>query len=212
MNDLFQQTRDTVMAVDAAWDRLPEILAQHETDLATLETLAGSLGKSIAAELANARQRLTALRDLAEADPLTALEHNDELTPLLRTLRTRLEEQVKERDEVREELATANDLLHQLEETQRKACASAAEGDLKVQVDDPVTLPQPADDGQLAAQRTWLAKLEATVAEGKFHRQRGSAARWTSATQQLLTATAAAQRASQALLCERRIFGGCWTP
>ena len=117
MNELFQQTRDAVLAVDSAWDRLPEILARHETDLSELERLARSLGENLIPELADARRRWAVLRDLSDVDPLTTITRDQELTPLLTRIRGRLEEQIKERDGVKVTLESARSLLKKLEET-----------------------------------------------------------------------------------------------
>jgi hypothetical protein len=207
MNELFEQTRDAVMAVDAAWDQLPEILVRHETELSALEVLAGSLGQNAPAELTEARKRLTAMRELSDTDPLAALARCDELTPILQTARSRLEEQVKECDRVRTALVAARNLLKKLEETQRLAREICAERELKVRVDDAV-LPQLADNGLVEAQGPWLAKLEATVAEGKWRAARVGLTRWTTSAEQYLAQAAAAHRASASLLHERRDLRG----
>jgi hypothetical protein len=207
MNHLFQQARDAVTAVDAAWNRLPEIVAQHETELSELEAAASSLGDGVVAELASARRCLTALKEMADTDPLAAVGRCDDLMPILRAARSRLDEQVKDRDGVRAEMVAARDLLKGMDKAQRQAREACAECMVKVHLDGDA-LPTPPDDAPALELEAWLAKLEATIAEGKYRPARIGLERWMATAKQHLATAEDARRAGERLLRERRDLRG----
>ena len=70
MNQLFQDARDVVLAIGAAWEELPQQFLRFEAELSRLAGADGSFPNEIAA----ARGRLAVLGRQFDADPLNALD------------------------------------------------------------------------------------------------------------------------------------------
>jgi Zn-dependent protease with chaperone function len=72
MMEAFETARDAVFAVETAWTRLETALGKRETELATLQRLAETVGEGTLPELVLARQQTEALHAQIATDPLGA--------------------------------------------------------------------------------------------------------------------------------------------
>ena len=204
MNQLFQQARDVVLAIGAAWDDLPQQFIRFEAELSTL---AGEDG-SFANEIAAARERLAGLRRQFGADPLTAVDGSRALAAEIEAVRTRMDQLAAERRRLSDDLLAARRLLVEVGQSHRQAAETVAQCHLKVRSERSPTPPCPADDDLPAALEAWLARLDAEVAAGRWQPVRVGLERWNAAARQSLDSDRQARIASQLLLNQRRDLRG----
>ena len=194
----FRLAREAVLAVDAAWDRLLPVLANFEGEAAAIQGLADAPMEPAPAELAEARRKILSLREAVEHDPLAAEARGEEIAPLLKAARARLDDLARDRDRAGAMVAEARQLLDSLEEAHRRARQAHADREAKVQADAPAVFPRPLDDGQVAALGPWLEKLDATVREGKWKPALVGLAKWTTIVRQYLADEEATREANDA--------------
>lgn len=202
MNQLFQQARDVVLAIGAAWDFLPQQFIRFEAELSTLAAADGSFPNEIAA----ARGRLATLRRQFDADPLTAMQGADALTAEIAAIRTRVDQLATERRRLSNDLLAARQLLVEVGHSHRQAAETAAQCNLKVRSER--APPCPTADGVLAALEPWLARLEAEVAAGRWQPVRVGIERWNATARRYLDDDRKAQAAGELLLNQRRDLRG----
>jgi hypothetical protein len=204
MNQLFEQGRDAVLAIGAAWDDLPRQLVGFEAELSTLAAEDGSFPD----EIASARGRLAALLRQFDTDPLTAVNGSSALCAEIKALRTRVDQLTTARQRVSEDVLAAQRLLVELGQAHRQTAETLAECLLKARSERAAPLPRPADDELIAALEPWLAKLAAEVAAGRWQPVRVGIERWNAVARQYLDADRAARHASELLLNQRRDLRG----
>jgi hypothetical protein len=203
MHETFQQGRDVVLAVGAAWDRLPQQFIGFEAELARLAAADGSLSREIAA----ARERLAALQREFDTDPLAAAADSQALAAEIDAIGTRIEQTAAERRRVADDLHAARQLLAEVGQAHRQAAETVARCKEKVRLER-AAAPRPADDQHVAALETWLAKLDAEVAAGRWQPVRVGVQRWSATARQYLAADRQARQACQVLLDQRRDLRG----
>ncbi len=204
MNQLFQQGRDVVVAIGAAWDQLPQKFIDFEAELSRLAAEDGSFPHEIAA----ARERLAALRQQIDSDPLTAADGSHALAAEIEAMRRRAEQSAAERRQLRDDLLAARRLLAELGQSHCHTRQTLEECKQKVRSEEATALPRPADDERAAALEAWLAKLDAEVAAGRWQPVRVGVARWNAAARQYLAADQESQNAAESLLNQRRDLRG----
>ncbi|MGO9114885.1 MAG: hypothetical protein ACLP9L_37205 [Thermoguttaceae bacterium] len=204
MNQLFQEARDVVLAIGAAWDDLPQQFIRFEAELSRLAATDGSVPDEIAA----ARERLAALSREFDTDPLTAVNGSRALAAEIEAVRTRVEQLAIERRRVSDDLLAARRLLAEVGQSHRRAVETVAQSKLKVRSQRAPTPPCPADDALVGALETWLARLDAEVAAKRWQPVRVGIERWNAAARQYLDADREAQVAGELLLNQRRDLRG----
>jgi hypothetical protein len=159
MTSAFDLAKNAVLEVDAAWMHLEPALAASEVEIVSLQRLAESLGQGSVGELSAARQKITALRDKIESDPLGVSANFDrEIKPLILRVKATVEESVRQQNQMREKFACAHHLLSQLTELNRQTETAFRESEEKIA--DHLTLQTPLDPAQIEALSQWLTRLE----------------------------------------------------
>ena len=204
MNQLFEQGRDVVLAIGAAWDELPQQLVGFEAELSALAAEDGSFPE----EIASARGHLAMLLQQFDTDPLTAVHGSSALGAEIQALRTRVDQLTTARHRVSEDVLAAQRLLVEVGQAHRQTAATLAECMLKVRSERAAPLPRPADDELIAALEPWLAILAGEVAAGRWQPVRVGIERWNAAARQYLDADREAHHASELLLNQRRDLRG----
>ena len=204
MNQLFEQGRDAVLAIGAAWDDLPQQLVGFEAELSTLAAEDGSFPD----EIASVRRHLAVLLQQFDTDPLTAVNGSSALCAEIKALRMRVDQLTTARHRVSEDVLAAQRLLVEVGQAHRQTAETLAECMLKVRSERAAPLPRPADDELIAALEPWLAKLAGEVAAGRWQPVRVGIERWNAAARQYLDADRESQHASELLLNQRRDLRG----
>jgi len=204
MNQLFEQGRDAVLAIGAAWDDVPQQLVGFEAELSKLAAEDGGFPE----EIASARRHLAALLQQFDSDPLTAANGISALSAEIEALRVRIDQLATARHRVSQDVLAAQRLLVEVAQTHRQTVESLAECMLKVRTEPAAPLPRPADDQLIAALEPWLAKLAREVAAGRWQPVRLGIERWNAAARQYLDADRESIHASECLLNQRRDLRG----
>ena len=205
MNQLFEQGRDMVLAIGAAWDELPHQIVEFEAELAGLAAQEGSFP----GEITSARKHLAELLQHFDTDPLTAMNGTSALQSQLQAIRERADQLATARQRVSQDLLSAHRLLAEAVQTQHEAAATFAECNFKVRSDQAAPLPCPLGDEQIAALQSWLVKLDTEVAAGRWLPVRVGIERWNTAARQYVDANRESHRASKVLLDQPRF---AWAP
>jgi hypothetical protein len=204
----FEVASGSVLAVDAAWDRLLPALVALDDQAAAIQKLADSLDESAPAELVEARRKIASLRETVEHDPLAVDVQCNAVAPLLEAARARLDDLAQRRDRAGEVLAEARRLFDTLKEAHRRAQQSYAEREAKVRTDTPAPFPLPLDDAQVAALGPWIEKLDNTLREGKWKPALVGLEKWSAIARQYLAVEEATHEANDAPLRTRRDLRG----
>jgi hypothetical protein len=205
MTRCFESARDVVLAVGAAWDRAPLALDRLDAEAAAL--LAEKLPANLADELTRVRQEIVEVRPTVDADPLAADERLGHLSQRVATVRERLAEAAREREQLRAAVTDARALLERVTTTADEAARLGAERAQKVEVESPVALPYAAEL-VLAALGPWLDRLNAVREAGRSGAARIGLGRWTEAAARLLRQAEEARDAARAALDRRRDLRG----
>jgi hypothetical protein len=204
MNQLFEQGRDAVLAIGAAWDDLPQQLVRFEAELSKLAAEDGSFPE----EIASARRHLAVLLQQFDTDPLTALRGSSALGAEIEALRTRVDQLTTTRNRVSEAVQDAQRVLGEVGQAHRQTALMFAECMLRVRSEPAASLPRPVDDELIAALEPWLAKLAADVAAGRWQPVRVGIERWNASARQYLESDRESHHVSELLLNERRDLRG----
>jgi hypothetical protein len=207
MTNAFQVAKDAVLAVDEAWLHLEPTLANAEADTISLQKLADSLGQGYLSELVAARQKIAALRTSIESDPLgVSADFDREIKPLISQVKTTLEQLVKQKNQIRDNLETAHELLKQLVELNRQATEAFAES--KEKVVDHSKLHTPLDHEKIDALSQWLTRLETKFAEDLLNPVRVGLENWTAKVKEYIAGEERAYTANKAPLQTRAELRG----
>lgn len=202
MTQSFETTRDVVLAVGAAWDRVPIALEKLDAEAAALLTT--KLPATLAEELTRVREEITAVRPTADADPLGADARLAQLSQRVAAVRDRLTANDREREQLRAALLDARGRFDRVTAVAAEAAAAVAERARKVDVDTP---PPPAA-AEVAALGPWLDRLTAVRDRGRHGAARIGLARWTEAAARLLKQAEDARDAARTALDRRRDLRG----
>ncbi|HEX4230007.1 MAG TPA: hypothetical protein VHZ07_15140 [Bryobacteraceae bacterium] len=158
----FVVARDTVLAVDAAWEKLGAIIDRAVEDLASCRAQAGQW-KLNAPELDAAEQALETVRGQAESDPLTSIaEYDTAVAPALDAAHRAFEELRRKYGQIAANLQAAGARVHELEQIHKEAVDCWRERREKVSLANEPPAPQPSEIIQAICD--WLARLNS-----KFH-------------------------------------------
>jgi hypothetical protein len=204
MTRCFESARDVVLAVGSAWDRVPLALDRLDAEAAAL--LAEQLPANLADELTRVRQEIVEVRPTADADPLGADERLAHLSQRVATVRGRLAEDAREREQLRTAVADARALLERVKATADEAARAMVEQSQKVEMDSPAVAPPGAEE--VAALGPWLDRLNAVREAGRFGAARIGLGRWTEAAGRLLRQAEESRDAARAALDRRRDLRG----
>jgi hypothetical protein len=153
MTVAFEQAKQIVLQIEAAWSTLEAQLAQAERQLAGWGQDSANLG-AIAAALAK-------LRDQLATDPLGAKEcFEDQIAPAIAQLQITREQTQRQQAEVQAQLQQAQNRLAQLQELRQRAIATYQESQAKV---SQVTVQPALAQENLDALSSWLARLAAKL-------------------------------------------------
>jgi hypothetical protein len=158
-------------------------------------------------ELVTARQKIGALRTSIESDPLgVSGDFDREIKPLIVQVKTTLEQLVKQKNQIRDNLEIAPELLKRLVELNRQATEAFAES--KEKVVDHSTLQTPLEQEKIDALRQWLTRLETKFAEGLLNPVRVGLENWTAKVKEYIAGEERAYTANQAPLQTRQELRG----
>ncbi len=161
----FSVARDAVLEVDAAWEKLDLIIADIQTQINSLQKIAISLGENSLTELIQVQNYLHSYQQRIEEDPLGVnTEIKQQIQPLLKQVKARLEQVLQQQTQLRDKLATSHKLLEELQENHYKSVTTFAESQEKV-MDHSIT-QTPLTEEQITALSQWLIKLETKLGEG----------------------------------------------
>ena len=208
MMGAFDAARNTILAVDAAWNRLEPLLAAAGREADALQTLAEGLGEPAPPDLATGRQKIEGLTARVETDPLgVQTDFAAELSPLLARARAWLDDLARQRAEVGANQARAHSLLQALSAVTQDCAAAYAEClEKAAAASGPVPPPDAAQAADLAA---WLGTLDAALAQGRWKAARIGLDRWLLTAEADLAAARAALASNRAALEKRAELRGC---
>jgi hypothetical protein len=162
MVSAFEDARDAVFAVEAAWDRLSPQLDAARMKVQALQDQCKALAAPPMAELDGAEQRMNGLRSRILTDPLGVNSDLDaDLAPLLAAAHERIEAFREERDQGSAALSNAKDRLAEIE--RRHGDAVAAFNAVQARFGDDPGLQPPAVDDQVRQLRAWLTSMETAM-------------------------------------------------
>jgi hypothetical protein len=160
----FVVARDTVLAVDAAWEKLGAIIDHAVEDLAACRAQAAQW-KLPAPELDAAELALETVRAQAESDPLTSIaEFDTAVAPALENAHRAFEELRRRYGQIAANLQAAGARLRELEQIHKEAVDSWTERREKVSLPNEPAAPQPPEIMQ--AIRDWLERLNSKFNQG----------------------------------------------
>jgi hypothetical protein len=142
-----------------------------------------------------------------DADPLSALAGSQELAAEIKALHARIDQLAADRKQVAAELKASRRLLADVSLEHRQAAETVGQCRQKVQCEQ-AAASQPADDALVAALETWLAKLDAEFAAGRWQPVRVGIERWKAAAEKYRQADRLARSAAESLLNRRRDLRG----
>ena len=208
MMGAFDAAKSTILAVDAAWNRLEPLLADAEREATSLQALAEGLGEPPPPDLASGRQKIEGLRARVATDPLgVQTDFAAELSPPLARARAWLDDLARQRDRVRADQTRARGLLQDLTAVTQKWAAAYEECRQKV-VAAQEAVPPP-DTVQITDLGAWLATLDAALGQGHWKAARIGLDRWLLTAEADLAAARAALASNQAPLEKRAELRGC---
>ena len=202
MTQDFTFAKDTVLTLEAAWNRLGTALVSADREAAVLQGLADDLGVGAQPDLDAARSRIAALHDRVASDPLGAdASFAADLGPSLALARAHLDSVEQQRDRLEADLRRARALLTKLRELEQSCRATAYECRNKIETAaSPAALPDPIAQADLAA---WIERLEAAGRQRQWNPLRVGLGRWLQAAEAVKAQLSDFHDANKAML-ERR--------
>jgi hypothetical protein len=204
MLDSFRLVRDVVLEVDASRTHLAAGIAGLEQQMAELQT-AGGLGDCPAPDLTEAASQISALKELADSDPLEAVSRAQAIGVLMESARQRIRAAAARQATTRAGLAEARAMLERLGQVHERARQLDSERVLKVEEE---RLPAMSDDTAVDAIAAWLGRLEQTALEGKWGPANFGLDRWHQEAERRLAAEEAVIRMAESALNRRRDLRG----
>ncbi len=165
MTQAFENSRDVILAIDAAWLNLEPILANAQTEIIALEKLANSLGIATLPELTAAQEKLKEINDKISTDPLAVSSNfHQEIAPIILQVKSNLDQLSQQRQQTKENIQNGYKLLNKLIELNHQAKIALAESQVKVTNHSQLQTPLPQE--QIEALSQWLTRLETKFNEG----------------------------------------------
>ena len=165
MISVFTIARDVFMAIEVAWTELESKLITTYESLIELQQLAQKLGVAIPASLITAQTNFTNLQAQIDRDPLGIdRTFTQDLTPLINHTRRELELLFQQHQQLKSELATAPQDLHQLRQLNQDSIAALTACQAKIIHSLPTFLPLSA--AELIEIEQWLGRLVAKFESG----------------------------------------------
>ena len=207
MTRAFVQARDSVLAVDRAWQEIAVRVAQAEEQIQRLDarTQAAGCGRGSAAALALASTSavLAQSNEQLRVDPLGAMTHLQfQVEPSFARLRNLVEAV----EHAHRELQRAHDVLADLTAVHRDALGAAVEA--KAKIAPSKALPQPVAEEKLTRLRDWLGQLDRRWSEGAQETATAGLRNWHDAACVLGKEDTAARDRNRAALEVRRELRG----
>ncbi len=193
----FAVVKGTVLALQAAWNRLEPALAAAEQEAADLSVLADQLGVPPPSILDTARREIALLHDRAATDPLGTDADTAPLTALLASVRTQLALLKQQRDKLDADLRRAGTLLFEINTLQETCEAVQAECRAKIEGFSQAIPPLPPDLPR------WLQSIEAARQNRQWPSAQIGLERWLQSAEDARARVNEFQKSSTALL-ERR--------
>jgi hypothetical protein len=202
----FTAARDTVLAVDAAWEKLGATIDHAVEDLVSCRAQAEQW-KLPAPELDAAEQALETVRAQAESDPLTSIaEYDMAVAPALDAAHRAFEELRRKRVQVDAGLQTAGIRARELEQIHKEAVDCWTERREKISVGSEPPGPQPAE--VIQAIRDWLERLNSKFHEGMLDPIAVGLERWNKSASDCVSLERAAYAANRSPLEMRNELRG----
>lgn len=203
MSQHFAVVKDAVVALEAAWNRLDQILMAADTEAGDLQSLADTLGMSLQAELGAMRRDIAGLRGQAQADPLgAAADFAAGLTARLGQIRSTLQTMQQQRDQLDRGLRQAGTLLAETRRLEQSCQALQAECRDKIVGFAEASPALPAD---LAS---WLTRVETAHQNRQWKPAQVGLERWLEGANAAHTEFAACCASASALLARREELRG----
>ena len=177
MTHVYDEVRNTILAVDAAWNRLEPALATANQDANQLRQLAEALGEGTLPEVAAVQSRIIQLQQAVASDPLGVTANFDrDILPLLQNARARLETISHQRRATETDLRRSRDLIFQLRDTHNQ-CEQAL-NHTREKIANPEGLRPPLDPNAIDDLEKWLGTLETNAQAGRWKAVRIGLDRW----------------------------------
>lgn len=197
MTHVYDEVRNTILAVDAAWNRLEPALATANQDANQLRQLAEALGEGALPEVAAVQSRILQLQEAITSDPLgVTADFDRDILPLLQNARARLEAISHQRRDTETDLRHARDLIFQLRDAHNQ-CEQAL-NQTREKIVAPQGLRAPLDPNAIDDLEGWLGTLETTAQTGRWKAVRIGLDRWLPAANASLESERAALAANRA--------------
>lgn len=204
MLESFRLVRDAVLEVDASRGQVSGMIARLEQQAAQLQA-DGGLGDRPAPDQAEAAAQISALKALADSDPLEAVSRAGAVGAFLESARQRIGAAAAQQATTRAGLAEARSTLERLVQVDERARQMDAERVLKVEEE---RLPAISDDMAVESIAAWLGRLEQTALEGKWGPAGIGLDRWRQEAERRLAAEEAVIRMAESALNRRRDLRG----
>ncbi|HEX4809890.1 MAG TPA: hypothetical protein VH325_13215 [Bryobacteraceae bacterium] len=206
MVQAFTAARDTVLAIDAAWEKLGATIDHAAEDLAVCRAQAEQWSLP-APELKSAEEALETVRAQAESDPLTSIaEYDTAIAPALDSAHRAFEQLRRKREQIAAGLQSAGIRLRELEEIHKEAVASWTERREKVALQTEPPAPQPQEVVQ--AILDWLDRLNSKFHQGMLDPIAVGLERWNKSASDCVSLERAAYAANRGPLEMRNELRG----
>jgi predicted nucleic acid-binding Zn-ribbon protein len=167
MMSTFTIARDTLVAVDSAWEELEAKLITNHQSLIDLQQLAQKLQVQISPALTAAQTNFTNLQTQIDRDPLGVSNTFDrDLAPLINKTSQELTTLSNQRQWLQTEFVTAKQKLVQLRELNQAAMSAQVESQIRIQHNLPMFPQLPPQD--LSEISQWLGRLEISFQAGNI--------------------------------------------
>lgn len=161
MESAFEQTKQIVLQLDAAWESLGRAIDDAAQRLASLREISEHLSAPERADLARAEENLANLQETASQDPLgSSVQLVGGINATLQRITAKLDEVRRETAQVRAELTAAQRLLDTLRNEHKAAEAVCVEAQQKTGFTACLT------DERFAAMESWFARLQEAALGG----------------------------------------------
>ena len=203
----FADARDSVLAVDRAWQEIAVRVGRAEEQIQQLDTRAQSAGcapgSGAAVALASASAVLAQSNEQLRVDPLGAMARfHSQVEPSF----ARLRDLVEAAERAHGELQRAHIVVESLAAVHREALEAAAEAKAKIAPNK--ALPQPVAEEKLTRLRDWLDQLDRRWSEGAQETVAAGLRNWHDAACVVGKEDAAARDLSRAAVEARRELRG----
>lgn len=208
MTKAFDDARTLVFKIRSTWGPLNERVSKLRVELDGLKKEAADLGIPVS-ELAQAESSLNTVAGSVLSDPLAAANNFEaNVSPVIEACRTRLAQLKALKQQVASQMSEAGQALAHLKTTHEKSLQAVAERREKLVIEHEDQLTMPLDGKVILQLESWLERLQATVAEGKYQAAAVGLSNWHAQTINRTSSAESAYQANEALVKERRDMRG----